>query len=161
MILVPEVDRPSQGWTGEAAMCLSAGAKKQSGEESGTAADAFECARARDRGEKRGSGGGHRVEGGNGEKEGARAAGIGARPMGAGGGVAARQWRAVGRARRGRDWLMGGTGDSGARWAAAGCGRARQRGATLTRRPDSTVLGGVNSNWIQKNIANGFKFAQI
>jgi hypothetical protein len=82
-------------------------------------------------------------------------------PMGAGGGVAARQWRAVGRARRGRDWLMGGTGDSGARWAAAGCGRARQRGATLTRRPDSTVPGGVNSNWIQKNIANGFKFAQI
>jgi hypothetical protein len=73
MILVPEADRPSQGWTGEAAMCLSAGAKKQSGEESGTAADAFECARARDRGEKRGSGGGHRVEGGNGEKEGARA----------------------------------------------------------------------------------------
>jgi hypothetical protein len=108
------------------------------------------------------------MEGGNEEKEGARArrgmartTGIGARPMGAGGGVAARLWRAPGRARRGRERLMGGTGDSGARWAAAGCGRARQRGATLTRRPGSTVPGGANSNWIQKNISNGFKFTQI
>jgi hypothetical protein len=32
---------------GKAAMCLSAGAKKRSREESGMAGDAFECARAR------------------------------------------------------------------------------------------------------------------
>jgi hypothetical protein len=97
VILVPEVDGLSQGWMGKVAMCLSVGAKRGSGEESGTAAGAFECARACGRGEKReaGSGGGHHVEGRNRKKEGARArqetaraASIGPRP--ASGGVVAR-----------------------------------------------------------------------
>jgi hypothetical protein len=43
-------------------------------------------------------------------------------------------------------------------WAATGCRRARQHGAMLTRGPDSTVLGSVNSNGIQ-TILNRFKFA--
>jgi hypothetical protein len=34
-ILASEADRLSQGWIGEAAMCLSAGAKKRSGERDG------------------------------------------------------------------------------------------------------------------------------
>jgi hypothetical protein len=47
VILASEANGLSQGWTGKAATCLSAGAKKQSREESGMAGDAFECARAR------------------------------------------------------------------------------------------------------------------
>jgi hypothetical protein len=73
---------------------------------------AFERARARSKGEKReagGSGLGATWRLGMGKKEGAQArwgtaqvAGIGPRPAGAGGGVATRQWRAVGCERRGR-----------------------------------------------------------
>jgi hypothetical protein len=37
----------------------------------------------------------------------ARAASIGPQPVGAGGSVAALQWRAAGRVRRGREWLKG------------------------------------------------------
>jgi hypothetical protein len=46
VILAFVADGPSPGWTGKAAMCLSVGAKKRSGEDSGTAADIFERARA-------------------------------------------------------------------------------------------------------------------
>jgi hypothetical protein len=50
-----EANGPSQGWTGKAATCLSAGVKKQSGEESGMAAGAFERARAQNsEGKRRG-----------------------------------------------------------------------------------------------------------
>jgi hypothetical protein len=55
-ILAFEADGPSQGWTGKVATYLSASAKKRSGEECGTAAGAFERARARGgEGKRRGS----------------------------------------------------------------------------------------------------------
>jgi hypothetical protein len=88
---------------------------------------------------------------GTGKKEGprarrgmARAAGIGPRPAGAGGGIAVRQWRVVVREQGDASGRRVGPGDSGARWGAAGSGRARQRGAALTRgtRPTAGEGGG-------------------
>jgi hypothetical protein len=54
-MLASEADGPSQGWTGEAATCSGVG--QRSGEESGTATDTFERARARgNEGKRRGGG---------------------------------------------------------------------------------------------------------
>jgi hypothetical protein len=174
-ILASEADGPSQGWTGKAVTCLSAGAKKWSGVESGTTADALN---ALGHGATREKGG--RVDSvPRGGRRGAEGEGSGAAPReparhGRGGFRPLGQRRAVHiaqaprarceqgrrrvRATRGQR-LTSGRDDAGAQWVVVGCRRARQRGAALTRGPGSTVPSDSVLNRF-KFISNGFNLAQ-